>query len=149
MYNHAPDNYVCPFCRIVQKLDEDRIQDIVYQDEDITVFIGLEHSPNNLGHTIIIPNLHFENLYDLPVYLVTKIHKYAKKLALVLKKSYLCDGVTIQQHNEPASDQVVWHYHLHVIPRFKNDDFYNCQAQKLPAKERAKYAKLLRMHLKP
>jgi len=147
MYNHAPDDYVCPFCRIVQKLDEDRIPDIVYQNEDITVFIGLDHLPNNLGHAIIIPNQHFENIYDLPIHIATQIHECARELALAFKESYSCDGITIQQHNEPASDQVVWHYHLHVIPRFKNDNLYNCQPLKLTANERAKYAKRLRTQL--
>ncbi|HIE01037.1 MAG TPA: HIT family protein [Thiotrichaceae bacterium] len=147
MYNHAPDDYVCPFCRIVQKLDEDRIPDIVYQNEDITVFIGLEHCPNNLGHAIIIPNQHFENIYDLPIHIATKIHDCARKLALTMKSAYPCDGILIQQNNEPASDQVVWHYHLHVIPRFQNDDFYTNPPQQLMSNERAKYAKKLRTQL--
>jgi len=147
MYNHAPNNYSCPFCRIVQKLDEERIPDIIYQDKSITTFIVLEHLPKNLGQAVIIPNEHFENIYNLPIHIATKIQDCAKKLALTMKKSYLCDGVTIQQHNEPASDQVVWHYHLHVIPRLKNDDFYINQPRKLASNERAKYAKRLRMQL--
>ncbi len=149
MYNHAPDNYICPFCRIVQKLDEDRIPDMIYQDEDITVFIALEHFPNNLGQALIIPNQHFENIYDLPLHLATKIHDCARKLALTLKESYSCDGISLHQHNEPAGNQRVWHYHLHVIPRYKNDGVYTgLLVQRLASSERAKYARKLRTLLK-
>lgn len=122
MYNHAPDNYVCPFCCIIQKLDKDRIPDIIYQDEKITSFIVLEHYPNNLGHAVIVPNEHFENIYTLPLHIATKIHECARELALTMKMAYPCEGISIQQNNEPASDQVVWHYHLHVVPRYPNDD---------------------------
>ncbi|RKZ54414.1 MAG: diadenosine tetraphosphate hydrolase [Candidatus Parabeggiatoa sp. nov. 3] len=149
MYNHAPDDYVCPFCRIVQKLDEDRIPDIVYQNEDISVFIGLDHAPNNLGHAIIIPNQHFENIYDLPLHLATKIHDCARKLAWTLKESYSCEGTSLHQHNEPAGDQRVWHYHLHVLPRYKNDGVYTgLPVRRLTSSERAKYARKLRTLLK-
>ena len=148
MYNHAPDNYVCPFCRIVQKQDKERIPDIIYQNEDITAFIVREQCQNNLGQAVVIPNQHFENFYDLPINLVTQINECARKLALTMKASYLCDGITLQQNNEPAGDQKVWHYHLHIIPRYKGDEFYfNLERKIVLEEKRAKYAKKLKQLL--
>ena len=64
-----------------------------------------------------------------------------------MKEEYSCDGIMLRQHNELAGDQHIWHYHLHVIPRYKNDDFHNAQKRPFAAHERAKYAKRLRNRL--
>lgn len=126
MYNHAPKNYDCPLCLIVHGKDNPdkfaKVDDIFYKDDHVTAFIGGKWWPNNPGNTIIIPNDHFENLYDLPEELGHKIFDFSKKLALALKEVYKCDGISIRQHNEPAGYQDVFHYHLHVMPRYTNDE---------------------------
>ena len=73
---------------------------------------------------LIIPNQHFENIYDLPASLAGEIHRVARDIALALKATYACDGVSTRQHNELAGNQHVWHYHLHVFPRYGNDNLY-------------------------
>src|SRR5262249_27412295 len=68
MFNHEPDDYVCPFCRLVAGgEDECRTQrDVVRRDELAMAFISPRWWPNNHGHVLVVPNAHYENLYDLP-----------------------------------------------------------------------------------
>lgn len=148
MYNHAPSNYLCPFCLLIKGKEstESQLQqtDIVFQNTDVTAFIATRKYPNNKGHVLIIPNEHFENIYDLPTQLLSKIHVLSREIALAMKSEYPCDGIMLRQHNEPAGDQNIWHYHLHVIPRYHHDNFYHVQKLPFEVDERARYAQKLR-----
>jgi histidine triad (HIT) family protein len=148
MYNHTPPDYFCPFCLLVQGKENIQSQlkrtDIVFQTTEITAFMATRKYPNNPGHVLIIPNKHFENIYDLPLALSSKIHALSREIALAMKAEYACDGILLRQHNEPAGDQNIWHYHLHVIPRYRNDDFHRAQKTPFEVHERAKYAQKLR-----
>ena len=148
MYNHAPSEYICPFCLLIQGKDTAQSQlrqtDIVFQTADVTACMATRKYPNNQGHVLIIPNQHFENIYDLPLDISAKVHVLSREVALALKSEYHCDGIMLRQHNEPAGDQNIWHYHLHVIPRYQNDDFYTAQKSPFDAGERAKYARKLK-----
>jgi len=147
MYTHAPPEYICPFCLLIQGKENNQTQlrktDIVFQTTDITAFMATRKWPNNQGHVLIIPNKHFENIYDLPFSISSKIHALSRNIALAMKSEYQCDGIMLRQHNEPAGDQNIWHYHLHIIPRYQNDDFYYTQKNPFAAKERASYAQKL------
>ncbi len=101
-----------------------RQKDIFYQDNEIIAFVGGKCWINNPAGTIIIPNKHYENIYDLPNELGHKIFDFSKELAIALKEVYKCEGVSTRQHNEPAGNQDVFHYHYHVIPRYKDDKLY-------------------------
>lgn len=144
MYTHAPPGYICPFCLLVKGKKNNHTQlkqtDIVFQTADITAFMATRKWPNNQGHVLIIPNEHFENIYDLPLHLSTEIHALSRNIALAMKSEYQCDGIMLRQHNEPAGDQNIFHYHLHVIPRYENDDFYGTRKSSFAAEDRAKYA---------
>lgn len=148
MYCHAPLEYICPFCLLVQNKENSQSQlkqtDIVFQNSAVTAFMATRKYPNNQGHVLIIPNEHFENIYDLPLDLSSKVHMLSREIALAMKSEYQCDGILIRQHNEPAGDQNIWHYHLHVIPRYQDDNFYSTQRVPFEADERAKYAQELR-----
>ena len=150
MYNHAPDNYICPFCLVAKGIENGHVltkqADIIYRDEFITAFISAHWFGVNNGHVLIIPNKHYENIYDLPLDYSCKIHGFAKQVALALKQEYMCDGVSTRQHNEPAGNQDVWHYHLHVFPRYKNDDLYAEKRKAATAGERAVFADKLRKY---
>lgn len=63
-----------------------------------------------------------------------------------MKKAFSCDGASTRQHNEPAGNQDVWQYHVHITPRYGNDDFYFTirNGELMPEDERAKYADLLK-----
>lgn len=146
MYNHAPKDYVCPFCLIAQGFDSARTsqQDVIFRDDFVTAFIPSHFWENNKGHVIIIPNRHFENIYDLPNKLGAHIHRTARQVALALKECYQCEGISTRQHNEPAGNQDVWHYHLHVFPRYEGDNLYLTQRRPTSQEERLPYAKMLR-----
>lgn len=129
LYSHRPAEYRCPFCLIVQGIenldDYSRLSDIVYQDKSVTAFVASHQYARNAPNIVVIPNAHFENIFDLPPEMGNSIYGAAQKVAFALKRAYECDGISTRQHNEPAGSQEVWHYHLHVTPRFKDDLFYN------------------------
>lgn len=151
MYNHAPDNYICPFCLLVRGIENHHVAsvqgDIVFHNPVVTALISAHQSPNNPGNVIVVPNEHFENIYDLPVHLAIDIQFVARTVALAMKAAFSCDGVSTRQHNEPAGNQDLWHYHLHVTPRYQNDGFYTAPWEFMPIEARARYAEVLRQHI--
>ena len=148
MHNHEPEGYICPFCRLIRGEEGPRNspRDIVYRNTYITAFISPRWWPNNAGYVLIVPNQHFENIYDLPSEYGHAVHDAAHEIALAFKAIYDCDGITTRQHNEPSGNQDVWHYHLHVFPRYKDDNFYQSipRPEYLPAQKRVEYATILR-----
>lgn len=151
MYNHAPKNYVCPLCKIAKgERTEKGYQEkaVIFRDDFVTVFVSGKWWKSSPGHVIIIPNEHIENLYDLPDEIGYRISDFSKKVALGLKKIYACDGISTRQHNEPAGDQDVWHYHLHIFPRYKGDNLYlNHKDTYWPsAKEKQPYVEKLKAY---
>ena len=151
MYSNEPEDYKCPFCRIVKGVEDEFVltkqSDIVFQNNTITSFISSHWWPNNPGHVLIIPNNHFENLYSLPDDISAEIHKLEKVIALAFKKCYGSEGVSSRQHNELPGDQYVWHYHLHVYPRYGDDNLYKTEQVLISEEQRASYAKKLREYL--
>lgn len=127
MFNHQPQNYICPLCQIANKEQTEhgsQEDSVIYRDKFLTCFIAGKWWRSNPGHVIIIPNQHIENIYDLPEGIGHKIFDLSKKIALALKETYECDGTSIRQHNEPAGNQDVWHYHMHIFPRYNEDNLY-------------------------
>jgi histidine triad (HIT) family protein len=129
MISHAPAHYRCPFCAVARAEFSDsfplsRAEDVIWRSELVTAFICLWRSPRNTGHVLVVPNQHFENLYELPLEFATEIACVSRAVALAFKAVYLCDGVSTRQHNEPSGNQDVWHFHTHIFPRYKNDWLY-------------------------
>ncbi len=147
MYNHEPENYTCPFCIYVS---DTKFKYRVYQDDYLCAFISSAMWPNNPGIVIIVPNKHIENIYDMPDSLLAEIQILAKKIALAMKVGYRCHGISTRQHNEPAGNQSVMHYHMHVIPRYNNDDLYFNHKKKsdIPDSERLRFAGIIKANLK-
>ena len=83
--------------------------------------VVLDVGPATKGHALILPKEHYKNLYDLPEETAAEAIKVAKKVALTMKDKLGCDGVNIVQNNEEAAGQTVFHFHMHVIPRYKED----------------------------
>lgn len=92
----------------------------LYEDEDFRVILDL--SPASKGHALIIPKEHYRNLYDLDEELAAKTFVLAKRMVLRLKDVLECDGYNIVQNNEAAAGQTVFHFHMHLIPRYKGDE---------------------------
>ncbi len=149
MYRKAPENYICPFCKIVNHQPddkgEDRTDEIVYSDNDITAFMASHWWPDVEGPVLIIPNQHFENIFTLPDDLLSKISLLSKKISIAMKDSYECEGVSFRQHNI-AGNQSVFHYHLQVLPRHDGDNLYQNHDRKYLADsvKRKELALLLR-----
>jgi histidine triad (HIT) family protein len=143
MYNHEPKNYVCPLCRITRSeeaREKGRQEDtLIFKDKLITVCIAGKWWRSNPGHVIVIPNQHIENIYDMPEEIGHHIFDFSKQATIALKKVYGCDGTSIRQHNEPAGNQHIWHFHLHVFPRCEGDNLYlNDQNTYRPTSEEKK-----------
>ena len=107
----------CIFCKLA---NGDIPTATVYEDEYLRAI--MDAAPANKGHIIILPKSHAANIYEIQDEYVSRAFVLAKKLAVALKKLTGCDGVNILQNNGEAAGQTVFHFHVHVIPRFKNDD---------------------------
>jgi histidine triad (HIT) family protein len=151
--SHEPEGYVCPFCNIASGGEEEgrwtRQSDVVYRDGLVTAFVNAAFWPNNPAHVLVIPNQHFENIYSIPDDILAAVQIVGKRVALAFKATYHCDGTSSRQHNEPAGNQDVWHYHLHVFPRYRGDDLYSSGRDRrlVTPEERAPYAAKLRAYL--
>ena len=91
----------------------------LYEDEDFRVI--LDANPAAKGHALIIPKEHYANLYELDDELAGKVLVLAKKMITKLADILGCDGYNIVQNNGEAAGQTVFHFHMHLIPRFKDD----------------------------
>jgi histidine triad (HIT) family protein len=146
LFSHEPKEYRCPFCAMMDGESHIIDPNLVYEDELIFSVISLHWWTNNPGHALVIPKRHIENIYELPSPLSDRIHRFSRYLALAMKSVHNCDGITIWQNNEPAGSQDVWHYHLHVVPRFTGDNLHRSEFSIAPADQRQRYASLLRQH---
>jgi histidine triad (HIT) family protein len=153
MFNHAPDNYHCPFCALTAGLSckglHSTAEDIVCRDNLAIAFVSSHWWEKNPGHVLVVPTQHFENLYDLPDEYGAAIFAMSRRVATAIKCSYGCEGISTRQHNEPAGYQEVWHYHLHIFPRYTDDRLYSAYGQSRltnPA-ERRPFANKLRAAL--
>ena len=87
----------------------------VYEDDKAIAFLDI--MPRCPGHTLVIPKAPARNLLDVAPDDLAHVHKVAKTIALAGMAAFKADGITIQQFNEEAGGQVVFHLHVHVIPR--------------------------------
>lgn len=152
MYNHAPKDYICPICVGIRGIEDDttliRKSDIVFKDNLVTAFVNSFFIGNNPGHVAIVPNEHFENLFDLPDNYLGRIHEISKKVAIAIKETYGAEGITILQNNGSAGGQHAFHYHLHVFPRYPNDELHKNMLDKKTTtqKQRHPYADKIRKY---
>ena len=152
--SNAPKDYICPICLGIQGVESEKTllkpADIVYSDDTVTVFVNSFFMGKNAGHVIVVPNVHYENIYDLPAEVGRHIFYTAQTMARTIKAAYKTDGITIKQNNEPAGDQHAFHYHLHVFPRYDDDGFNKIlpeQKRLAEPTERAEYVSKLKKYL--
>ena len=109
----------CIFCKIVNNEIKSHT---IYEDELVKVFLDANHETN--GHMLIIPKKHYQNILDLDEKIIPHAVKIIKeKLYPLIKEKLHCDGMTIAQNNEYG--QEVKHFHIHVVPRYENDQDYH------------------------
>ena len=103
----------CLFCDIIGGTTQ---ADKVYEDKNSYAFLDIhQESP---GHTLLVPKVHSRNIFDIDEETLTHLIRVTKKLSTVIKKAMDADGIRITINNEPAAGQVVFHMHIHIIPKY-------------------------------
>ena len=92
----------------------------LYEDDDFRVI--LDAGPAAKGHALILPKEHYANLYELDDEVAAKVLPLAKKMITKLTDILGCDGYNLVQNNGEAAGQTVFHFHMHLIPRYEGDD---------------------------
>jgi histidine triad (HIT) family protein len=141
----------CAFCGVAAGRFDALTQasDVAFRDERTTAFVGAKWWVHNAGHVIVIPNAHARDLYDIEEADLGAVYATVQRVALGLKEAYGCNGVSTRQHNEDAGNQDVWHFHVHVFPRWRRDELYehHHDVRWTTAEERSPYAERLRAAL--
>lgn len=107
----------CIFCKIAAG---EIPTNTLYEDDKVKVIFDI--SPATLGHALVIPKEHAANVFEIQDDLLAHAHIVAKKIAAALKEATGCKGVNILQNNGEVAGQSVFHLHIHVIPRYDDDD---------------------------
>ena len=106
----------CVFCNLANGIWDSAT---LYEDDDFRVILDL--GPASKGHALILPKAHYANIYEIPEELAAKAIVLAKKMAGIMTEALGCDGFNIVQNNGEAAGQTVFHFHMHLIPRYKDD----------------------------
>jgi len=94
---------------------------MVFENEYASAFLDIR--PNNAGHTLVVPNIHYRNILDIPEHVWLEVMKMVHYLTPRIKEAVGADGINIAMNNEPAAHQLVFHAHVHIIPRFEGDQY--------------------------
>ena len=106
----------CIFCKIAAGEIPSKT---LYEDEEFRVILDL--GPANKGHALILPKDHYADLFTLPEEKAEKVMSLARKMGTQIKDALHADGLNLVQNNGECAGQTVFHFHMHIIPRFKND----------------------------
>ena len=118
---------------------------IVYEDADTIAF--LDTTPVNPGHTLVLPKKFSRNIFDVDDGSLAAVTRTVKKVSIALRDALGAEGVNIHVNNEPVAGQLVFHFHMHVIPRFANDGFKHWHGKPIPQDESEKIGEKLRQAL--
>ena len=106
----------CIFCKIAAGEIPSKT---IYEDDKFRVILDL--GPATKGHALILPKNHYANLYELPEETAGDVMKLAKKMATIMTEKLGCQGFNLMQNNGETAGQTVFHFHMHLIPRYEND----------------------------
>ena len=137
----------CIFCKIIQKQSP---ANFVYEDEQVAAF--LSNRPVNEGHTLVVPKKHYENIYEIPDQNIAYLFKIVKRTAHAVRDAMAAEGIRVVQNNGCAAGQVIFHFHVHVIPMKPHEGFthgkaYRDQTQGRMPEALAVDAEKIRRHL--
>lgn len=114
----------CLFCKIVAgEIPSYKI----YEDENFLAFLDI--NPVAQGHTLVIPKKHSPNLLEMEDFLIKDLFVLVKKLAKHIKEKTKADGINILVNTEKEAGQIIFHTHIHIIPRFAGDGFQHWQGE--------------------
>jgi histidine triad (HIT) family protein len=144
----APPGYECPFCRIAAALPAAMPESaVVLVEPRVFAFIPLHSYGDVRGNCLIAPRRHYENVLDIPADLGEDFFRVTRVLASAMAETFGCEGISTRQHNGPAGDQDVWHFHLHLFPRFHGDQLWGGRKAPYASEERLILAERLRGRL--
>lgn len=133
----------CIFCKIINgEIPSHK----VYEDEDTFAFLDI--NPVNTGHTLLVPKKHSQNIFDIETETLQKITPILKKLSLSIKEAVGADGINIISNNGGAAGQLVFHLHLHIIPRFSDDGLKHWHGKNYSKEEMSETAEKIKLNLK-
>ncbi len=120
----------CIFCKIIEKSIPSKI---LFESDKNLAFLDI--FPVSKGHTIVIPKNHYKNLEEIPNNELSELFEIVKRVSILIHKKLKFDGYNILQNNFRAAGQVVNHFHVHIIPRSKEDGKFKLFIPKKQAKE--------------
>lgn len=123
----------CIFCKLASG---EIPTNTLYEDEDFRVF--MDNAPATKGHALVVPKEHFANLYEIDSEILGKAVKVGQKVAKHVTPILKCDGFNLLQNNGEVAGQTIFHFHLHLIPRYENMDntgLLTSTANEVPAEE--------------
>jgi len=106
----------CIFCAIIEGKAP---AEVVFEDEETLAFMDI--NPANPGHTLVIPRRHARNVYDLDEETAAAVMKATVRVARAIRSALQPDGLNLVQSNERAGGQDIFHFHVHIIPRWYGD----------------------------
>lgn len=106
----------CIFCKIA---NGEILSKTLYEDDKFRVILDL--GPASKGHALILPKEHYADLYELPEETAGEVMKLAKKMAAQMTQRLGCEGFNLVQNNGELAGQTVFHFHMHLIPRYRDD----------------------------
>ena len=135
----------CVFCKIVEgQIPSAKV------DEDGLTLAFMDIGQVNPGHVLVAVKPHVENIYGLDDRLAAAVFQTAARVARAVQKAYAPEGVTLYQANGPAAGQTVYHFHLHIVPRYDKDGMHLTWPAKNPPREQLELnAARIRMALEP
>jgi histidine triad (HIT) family protein len=143
--NHLSHDSNCIFCKIVAgEIPSYK----VYEDENVLAFLDI--SQVTKGHTLIIPKEHAKDIFELPEETAAKLYSVVPKIANGMKQTFNPIGLNILNNNGEAAGQSVFHYHMHLIPRYGKGDGFGAvwKTQDLPATEMTEIAQNIKESVK-
>ena len=121
----------CTFCQIIRKEES---ANVVYEDEQVAAF--LSNRPVNVGHTLVVPKKHYEDVFDISEKEAAYLFMITKRIAQAVKDATGAEGIRIVQNNGEAAGQVIFHMHVHIIPLKPNNQFSHDGAYRDPTQQR-------------
>lgn len=107
----------CPFCEIIRNEDTDVRE--IYRDENVVAFFPIE--PAVLGHILVVPKEHFEDIWSLPEKVAAALARVSLRISRVVRDAVAAEGLNIIQSNGAVATQTIFHLHVHIVPRHQGD----------------------------
>lgn len=120
----------CLFCKIVAK---DIPSQPVFDNEHVYAFMDIR--PTNEGHVLIVPKKHSTDIFDTSAETLGQMMSVAKTLSAAVSKAVNADGINILMNNKGAAGQIIFHAHIHVVPRFSYDGFKHWKGKEMTSEQ--------------